>query len=229
MRIKDLETRLTYAFRRTDLLEEACRHSSYVNEHPAEGLRDNERLEFLGDAVLNLIIGHQLMEQYPELPEGNLSRLRAALVNEARLADIARSIDLGRFIKLGKGERLTDGHDKNSILADAFEAVIAAVYLDGGFDAARETARRHFRAHLSGVAAQNADQDYKTRLQERVQATLKAAPVYEIAREYGPDHDKTFVVSLRIGDLETAGTGKNKKAAEQDAARNALDALGASP
>ena len=134
--LHEIEEKLCYHFTSIDLLEEALRHSSYVNEQIDTDLRDNERLEFLGDAVLNLVIGHILMQRNPDLKEGDLSRIRANLVNEAQLARIARWVDLGSFIMLGKGEIQTQGREKNSILADTFEALLAAVYLDGGFDAA---------------------------------------------------------------------------------------------
>jgi ribonuclease III len=218
----ELEQKLSYVFRDKSLLSEACRHSSYVNEHPLKNLRDNERLEFLGDAVLNLVVGHLLMNEYPDLPEGELSRMRANLVNETQLADIAKSIELGDFLQLGKGEIQTQGREKNSILADAFEAVIAAIYLDGGFQAAYSMIRNHFEPFVRSDVVPRTNQDYKSQLQELVQFSHKTMPTYQVIRESGPDHDKTFVSQIDVCGIQAFGTGKSKKTAEQDAARNAL-------
>lgn len=217
--------KLEYNFSDEDLIEEAFRHSSYVNEQIGETFRDNERLEFLGDAVLNLIVGHILMERFPDIKEGELSRMRANLVNETQLACIARMIDIGSYTKLGKGELQTNGREKNSILADTFEAVIAAVYLDGGFDAAFAVIETHLAPLLDAIDKPYANQDYKSQLQELIQVTQRQMPVYSVIYENGPDHDKTFGVQLVVRDLKTEGTGKSKKLAEQDAARKALKNL----
>ena len=217
--------KLEYHFSDQDLIEEAFRHSSYVNEQIGENFRDNERFEFLGDAVLNLIVGHILMERFPDIKEGELSRMRANLVNETQLAGIARMIDIGSYIKLGKGELQTNGREKNSILADTFEAVIAAVYLDGGFDAAFAVINTHLAPLLDAIDTPYASQDYKSQLQELIQVTQRQMPVYSVIYENGPDHDKTFGVQLVVRDLKTEGTGKSKKLAEQDAARKALKLL----
>jgi ribonuclease-3 len=221
----EIETKLGYEFNSKELLEEALRHSSFVNEQPKLDLRDNERLEFLGDAVLSLIIGHILMARYPDLKEGDLSRTRANLVNEFRLAVIARSLDLGAFIRLGKGEIQTDGREKNSILAGAFEALVAAVYLDGGFKTAFKMIENSFIPFLDFVQSATDSYDYKSQLQEWVQEKQGEIPNYKVVREEGPDHDKTFWISVKVFDVETQGKGKNKKAAEQDAARKALEIL----
>ena len=220
-----IEQKIGYQFKSGDLLEEALRHSSFVNEQADSDLRDNERLEFLGDAVLNLIVGHILMQRFPDLKEGDLSRIRANLVNESQLARIASSIDLGSFVKLGKGEIQTNGHEKNSILADTFEALLAAVYLDGGFDAAFAIIDVNFSPLLSGEHPAADHHDYKSKLQERVQENQGAMPSYSVLREEGPDHDKTFWIELHVFDIETKGSGKSKKIAEQDAARKALEIL----
>ena len=220
-----LEQRLNYEFKDKNLLQEALRHSSYVNELAESQLRDNERLEFLGDAVLNLIIGHILMQRYPELKEGDLSRSRANLVNETRLAKIARSFELGSFIQLGKGEIQTLGREKNSILADTFEALMAALFLDGGYDKAYQIIKTNFQPLISHLDTTANNLDYKSQLQERVQIEHGVMPDYNITREDGPDHDKTFWVSLKVLDIDTQGSGKSKKAAEQDAARRALEIL----
>lgn len=227
MKLSKLESKLSYRFNNRQLLEEACRHSSFVNEQPethgaSSTMKDNERLEFLGDAVLNLVVGHMLMERYLELPEGDLSRMRANLVNESELASVAREIDLGEFLRLGRGEIQSHGREKKSILADAFEAVIAAIYLDGGFDAAQRFIRNRFVERVSGTATPVSPTDYKSRLQEIVQTAHKGMPTYHVIGESGPDHDKTFVVRIAVCDLEAEGVGKSKKTAEQDAARRAL-------
>jgi ribonuclease-3 len=219
------ENKIHYQFKDRKYLEEALRHSSYVNEQPEENLRDNERLEFLGDAVLNLVISHMLMAKDPSLNEGDLSQIRAGLVNESRLADLAREIDIGTFILLGKGEDQTNGRDKNSILADAFEAVMAAIYLDGGFRQVFQILEFHFNPLLDHIDWPQTAFDYKSRLQELVQTSHKAIPRYTVIEESGPDHNKTFRIKVRVLDIEAEGQGKSKKMAEQDAAKNGLAIL----
>ena len=221
----EIEQNLNYQFNSKGMLEEALRHSSFVNEQADPDLRDNERLEFLGDAVLNLIIGHILMQRYPELKEGDLSRTRANLVNESQLAKIARSLDLGSHIRLGKGEIQTNGSDKNSILADTFEAIIAAIYLDGGFDAAFRIIEANFLPLLNSHHPAEDHHDYKSKLQELAQEQQGAIPQYTVIHEEGPDHDKTFWIALKVFDIEAQGSGKSKKMAEQDAARQAIEIL----
>jgi ribonuclease III len=221
-----IEKRLQYEFKDKSLLLEALRHSSYANEISEPDLRDNERLEFLGDAVLNLTVGHILMHNYPDIKEGDLSRSRAKLVNESQLAETARSFRLGYYILLGKGEIQTQGREKNSILADTFEALMAAIYLDGGFDAAYKIIEKKFQPLIEQLDAADSNYDYKSQLQERVQVEHGVIPGYKIIREDGPDHDKTFWVALKVIDVRTEGSGKSKKAAEQDAAKKALELLG---
>ena len=225
MPIDDFSRKLGYDFKDTVFIEEALRHSSFVNEQGRPEIRDNERLEFLGDAVLSLIIGHLLMESFPPLNEGDLSRMRATLVNESQLAKVARSIRLGDHIQLGKGEMQSKGNEKSSILADTFEAVIAAVYLDGGLDAARSVIQHHFSSLLESVATSDANRDYKSQLQELAQITFHETPIYRITEASGPDHNKTFTVQLKVHDIITEGIGKSKKLAEQDAAQKALERL----
>jgi ribonuclease-3 len=220
--ISAFENVLNYFFTDKRLLEEALRHSSYVNEAPAAGLRDNERLEFLGDAVLNLAVGHILMERYADLNEGDLSRMRSALVNEQQLAKLARRLDLGSHIRFGKGEAQTGGNEKSSILAGTIEALIAAVYLDGGFGSAFEIVQSMFLPLVCQMERASQHIDFKSQLQELVQIRSGPMPVYTVIREEGPDHDKTFWVLLRVKEVETEGVGKSKKTAEQDAARKAL-------
>lgn len=220
-----IEQFLQYEYNDKNLLQEALRHSSFVNELGDPQLRDNERLEFLGDAVLNLIVGHILMHRYPDLKEGDLSRSRANLVNESQLAKMARSFDLGLYIQLGKGEVQTQGREKNSILADTFEALMASIYLDGGFDAAYQIIETNFQPLIERLYRAADNYDYKSQLQEKVQIEHGSMPEYSIMREDGPDHDKTFWVALKVLDIVTQGSGKSKKTAEQDAARLALEIL----
>jgi ribonuclease III len=222
----DLESALGYRFSSLERLTAALLHSSFVNEQPQLDITSNERLEFLGDAVLNLAISHLLMKRYPELAEGELSRNRAHLVNETQLSAIAREIGLGPHLILGKGEKLTGGRQKNSLLADAVEAVIAAIYLDGGFDAAFRFVENQFQERLrctQGSGYETAD--HKSRLQERVQSTYHEVPCYQVVDERGPDHDKTFRVRVTVAGIVAEGDGKSKKMAEQEAARAGLDRL----
>lgn len=221
----ELEKNIEYSFKNKELLDNALRHSSFVNEQPNESLEDNERLEFLGDAVLSLIIGHLLMIKYPKLNEGDLSRTRANLVNASQLAIIAKNIDLGRFIYLGKGEIQTHGRKKHSILADALEALLAAIYLDGGFNAAFNFISQQFASQLKSITTTVVNNDYKSQLQELIQEKHKVTPEYNVVDEKGPDHDKTFEVKLNVCDIQTTGSGKNKKMAEQNAAEKALQIL----
>ncbi|MDY6838018.1 MAG: ribonuclease III [Thermodesulfobacteriota bacterium] len=224
--LSPLELALAYHFKDRGFLREALQHSSYVNEQREVSLRDNERLEFLGDAVLDLVITHVLMDHFPETREGDLSRMRATIVNESRLAAMAQELDLGRYLLLGKGEASSNGQEKKSILSNAFEAVIAAVYLDGDFQAAFEVIERLFSDIINGIEDRLAAEDFKSRLQEFVQSRFKTIPQYKVEAENGPDHDKTFLVRLHIGNfLTTRGTGKSKKAAEQAAASVALEKL----
>jgi len=225
MDTSELQQTLGYRFKDTQLLGEALRHSSYVNEQLDSEMRDNERMEFLGDAVLNLVVGHLLMKAFPELQEGELSRTSANLVNETQLAHIARAIDLGQYLLLGKGEVQSNGWDKNSLLANALEALIAAVYLDGGFKSAEDLIEHHFKELILSGPKLSTGQDYKSRLQEAVQSAFKEIPQYVVAAETGPDHDKTFTIEMTVGSLRTEGTGKSKKAAEQEAARKAIELL----
>ncbi|MDY0162127.1 ribonuclease III [Desulfobotulus sp.] len=220
----DLERVMGYGFRNPDLLETALCHASFVNEH-ALALKDNERLEFLGDAVLNLVIGHLLMDRFRQVREGDLSRIRASLVNERQLASVARALNLGQHLRLGRGEEQTRGRDKDSILADAFEALVAAVYRDGGFDPAFTFVKRCFGGIIEALDVAESIHDAKSRLQEEVQMRHRATPVYRVVGEEGPDHDKVFHVEVRVQNLCAQGAGKSKKLAEQDAARKALRLL----
>ena len=221
-----LQQDLGYYFKDTAILCEALRHSSYVNEQHEPALKDNERLEFLGDAVLDLVVTHTLMNRFPETREGDLSRMRATIVNESQLAVVAQRLRVGEHLLLGRGEALSHGEQKASILADALEAVIAAVYLDGGLEVAFEVVNGLFSEPMVHAGERLSAEDFKSRLQELVQSRFKTIPQYKVESESGPDHDKEFEIRLTVGTfLTTRGTGKSKKAAEQEAARIALDKL----
>lgn len=224
--LKELQKKLHYRFKSLDLLDQGLRHKSFVHENPEARGEDNERLEFLGDAVLNLVIGHLIMEGHPDYSEGSLSQLRAAVVNEARLANIARELTLGEYLLLGKGEEMTRGREKNSILAASLEALLAAVYLDGGFKKAFQVISQQFSASLETAEQEGFYQDFKTMLQELSQKSLKATPQYLLVKEFGPDHNKVFGIKVMIqGKVAGVGAGKTKKEAEQKAAQRTLQRL----
>jgi ribonuclease-3 len=215
-----LEAGLGYRFQRSDHLRVALTHRSVSPDDP-----NNETLEFLGDAVLALAMADLLMERFPAAREGELSKLRAGLVNAGILADKARTLELGRWLRLGKGEEKSGGRDKASILAAAYEAVLGAVYADGGYEAARCVVERHFAGDLVSETIAGL-RDYKTRLQELTQRLFRATPVYMLVEESGPDHAKRFVSELSIaGRRYGRGVGHSKKAAEQAAAMTALGEL----
>ncbi len=224
--LERLEQILSYTFARQDLLDNALTHRSFINENQDLDLKDNERLEFLGDAVLDLCISDMLMRVFPDHTEGQLSKIRASIVNEATLAEMARSFQLGEFLLLGKGEEGSGGRSKPSILSDAFEAVIAAFYIDGGFNGTLEYISNLFEPYLLKWSNAPIYKDYKTTLQEFCQNRFKVVPKYQLIYETGPDHDKVFHIQLTVSDVLTAtGIGKSKKDAEQQAARQAIEAL----
>jgi ribonuclease-3 len=217
-RYADLEGRLGWSVEAA-LLERSLTHRSYAYEHG--GLPTNERLEFLGDSVLGLVVTDTLYRLHPELPEGQLAKLRAAVVNSRALAGVGRSLDLGRFIRLGRGELGTGGRDKSSILADTLEAIIGAVYLDQGLPAATELVHRLFDPLIEASASLGAGLDWKTSLQELTATVGIGVPEYVIS-ETGPDHEKTFTALARVAGVDYGtGTGRSKKEAEQMAAESA--------
>lgn len=217
----DLEKKLEYSFKNRELLQLALSHSSYVNEVLIKKQQCNERIEFLGDAVLELVSSEYLYISCPADKEGVLSRHRAALVCEKSLAAAARKINLGEYILLGRGEKNTGGADRDSILADAFEAVIGAMYLDGGYEQASRFIKQHVLNTEDALFV-----DYKSKYQELVQGHLGDKIVYELAGESGPEHDRSFSVNLLLdGVVVGRGSGHNKKTAEQLAAKEALEAL----
>lgn len=218
-----LEAFIGYEFINKDLLTEALTHSSFANEKKIKSNKYNERLEFLGDSVLGLIISEYLFRNYPELPEGKLTKIRAKIVCEPSLADCAKSIDLGNYLKLGKGEESTGGRNRTSILADAFEALIGSIYLDGGMENARKFIMKIMRKTIEDAICGKIFIDYKTRLQEILQADSTNKITYEIVDEIGPDHNKTFYTQVKNNNrIIGYGNGKNKKESEQNAAKMAL-------
>ena len=219
-RLKELEKKIGYTFENHKLLERAMMHSSYTNEKHLEKYRCNERLEFLGDAVLELISSEYLFGELPRVSEGELTKTRASMVCEPSLAMCARDIDLGSYLLLGKGEEATGGRMRDSITSDAMEALIGAIYLDGGFTSAKEFIHRFI---LTDLEDKKLFYDSKTILQEIVQANKAGNITYELVGEEGPDHNKTFEVRVRIGGQPYgSGKGRSKKAAEQKAAYQAI-------
>ncbi|HEX7126653.1 MAG TPA: ribonuclease III [Thermodesulfobacteriota bacterium] len=227
-----LGERLGHAFARAALLETALTHRSYAEERAARGepTADNERLEFLGDAVVDLAVSRMLIVRLPDAPEGRLSTLRAAVVNERSLAAAARALGVGEALRLGRGEERSGGRDKPSILADTFEALVGAVFLDGGWDAASALVEAHLAGALEDALAGRIDADHKTRLQELQHQRGGPAPVYTLAAASGPDHARVFDVEVAIGgEVLGRGRGSTKKEAEQQAAAAALAALADPP
>ncbi len=222
--LTNIQERIAYTFRNQELLERSLTHKSYANENRL--LHHNERMEFLGDAVLNLAVSEYLMKACPDSTEGDLSRLRASVVSEPALAAVARELGLGDYLLLGRGEEQTGGRDKDSLLADSLEALIAAVYLDAGQGQAVAFILRFFECLIKTTCISGGTVDYKTELQELCQERLKLLPEYKVVSETGPDHQKLFEVELRVkGELYGRGTGRSKKEAEQGAAKEALEKL----
>ena len=223
--MKKLEERLNYNFKNRSLLEHALTHSSYANE-VRRGITSNERLEFLGDSVLSIIVSDYLYRHFPRMPEGELTRLRSSLVCEQALCGLSRELRLGEYLKLGKGEDKGGGRERNSILADAFEAVLAAIYLDGGMEPARKHVMNFVLRELSGCD-DDIFKDYKTALQEIIQRNPEEIVTYILTGESGPDHNKRFTVEVHLNsNVIGIGTGRNKKQAEQLAAKQALELMG---
>ncbi len=224
--MKTLQEKLRYSFKNERLLINALTHSSYANE-ARDGIPSNERLEFLGDSVLSIVVSEYIYKTFKKLPEGELTKLRASLVCEKSLCQFSRELELGKYLRLGKGEEKGGGRERDSILADAFEAVLAAIYLDGGF----EVAKKHVMRFITDELQHTDDEvfkDYKTALQEIIQRNPEESVTYILTGESGPDHDKVFEVEVRLNSNTIGkGVGKNKKQAEQAAAKEALHLMGA--
>jgi ribonuclease-3 len=222
-RLALLEARTKQSFADVKQALIALTHKSYCNEHKDEPIEDNERLEFLGDAVVDLAIGQRLMERFPRADEGELSKLRALIVNEEGLARVARAIGVGEMLLLGRGEEMTGGRDKNSVLADALEAVIGALYVGNGMATVLTFIDGWFGDALDGVAEGRQGKDHKSLLQEAAQSHFKASPRYRVVGESGPEHEKVFEVEVSIaGELFARSSGRSKKEAEQAAAEKTL-------
>jgi len=224
--IKKLQKILGVSFNQPALLEQALVHSSYINENTAGNISHNERLEFIGDAVLGFIIAEKLYQELPDLSEGQMTMARATLVKGDTLARVAGEIGLGDFLYMGKGEEASGGRSKPANLAGALEAVIAAIYLDQGIYTAKIVVSKFFEKELQQLVSQGVEVDYKSKLQELTQSRYQSTPIYKLIGEEGPDHDKTFTVDVMINDKWLGmGVGKSKKMAETEAAKAALAAL----
>lgn len=221
-----LEDTIFYRFKNLKLAKEALTHSSYANEKKSSKVRNNERLEFLGDSVLSIVISDHLFRNYPHLPEGELTKVRSKIVCEATLSDCARKIKLGNYMMFGRGEELTGGRERTSILADAYEALIAAIYLDAGLDTARQFILEQMSVTIEDAVLGKVFMDYKTRLQEVIQVEKNNRIRYELTGEEGPDHCKIFYSSVLLNDkIVGQGNGRSKKESEQEAAKEALRSL----
>ncbi|HVS33663.1 MAG TPA: ribonuclease III [Thermoanaerobaculia bacterium] len=223
MDLPDFERRIGYTFKRRDLLTRAITHKSYSHEARHDQVRHNETFEFLGDSVLGFVIGDLLFRHFSELDEGALSKMKAYLVSATSLAEKARLFGMGEVMMLGVGEEKTGGRKKDSLLANLFEAMIAAVYIDGGIEPARQLIEATFAPDIQSINHEDLlFQDFKTALQELAQGKGLPLPDYSVVDEVGPDHDKTFIVEVKVGSLVTRGEGSSKKEAQQQAAKHAL-------
>lgn len=222
--LTELEQKIGYAFRSRALLDRALTHRSFANERAELGCQHNEALEFLGDAALGFIVSSWLLERFPDQPEGKLSKMKSYLVSEANLVELAEAIDLGRYLLINRGEEKTGGRHKRALLADAYEALIAAIYIDGGLEAAERFLRAQMRQKVNSIDPDSMiGADYKSALQEKLQAVGGPAPEYALVEAIGPDHRRTFRVELRIArQVVSTGEGSTIKLAQQEAARAAL-------
>lgn len=222
--MKTIEKNIHYTFKNQGLLKEALTHSSFSNERKENVVHNNERLEFLGDAVLSIVISDYLFKNHVNLPEGELTKIRSKIVCESTLGECSKRIELGQFMFFGKGEEMTGGRKRTSILADAFEALIAAIYLDGGLDAARSFIMAYMKDYIQNAINGKVFLDYKTHLQEIVQIRKDNRIKYEIIGEEGPDHSKLFYTQVKLNDIVIGyGKGRSKKEAEQEAAKMAIE------
>jgi len=228
--IDKLQSTIGIRFNNPATLVQALTHSSYINENPAGNAGDNERMEFLGDALLNLFVAEQLYRDFPDLPEGKLTEIRVSMIRQDKLAEKALQLELGDYLLMGKGEDTSGGREKRNNLADAYEALTAAIYLDRGFEKARSFVLSGFAVDIEDVRGGKQSPNFKAMLQELTQAEFKTLPEYEIIESTGPDHDKIFCVSVSLADVLLAiGSGKTRKTAESEAARAAYGKLVARP
>ena len=224
--LQALQTIIGISFRDESLLKQTFIHSSYINENPDKSISDNERLEFLGDALLSFIVAEELYRQFPDFGEGELTEIRVSLIRQETLADIAVELKLGEYLLLGKGEEMTGGRRKQTNLADAFESLIGAIYLDQGLDVTRSFVLDRFSRQLEETGMKGIGRNYKALLQELTQAKYKRLPSYRLTQTSGPDHDKNFLVEVLLGEkILGSGSGKTKRAAEMEAARLAWGKL----
>lgn len=225
--VLELEKKINIQFSDKMILQRSLTHKSFSNENSNLNLRDNERLEFLGDSVLSIVISTYIFDHFPDYPEGELAKMRSVIVSEPILAMVAREINLGKYILLGRGEELSGGRKRDSILSDTMEALIAAIYLDMGIEKAKEFIISLFEENIKGVEKGKYIQDYKTILQETIQKNSINRPLYVVIEEKGPDHNKEFTVEVKHEDKKMGiGRGTSKKEAEQNAARAALKKIG---
>ncbi|WFD08976.1 ribonuclease III [Tepidibacter hydrothermalis] len=224
---KELEEKIQYTFKNKSYLLEALTHSSYANENKKGHIQYNERIEFLGDSALGIVVSHYLFENNKNLPEGELTKIRANIVCEESLSELAKKINLGKYLLLGKGEEVTGGRERISILADATEAIIGAIYLDGGLEKTRDFIINHMQDIIQDSIKGKIFRDYKTHLQEVLQSQTNERITYDVMEEIGPDHNKKFIIQVRLGkEILGKGGGKSKKEAEQMAAKQALKRVG---
>jgi len=224
--LRELETRLNYQFQEIEWLDRALTHKSFIHQTTTSRKISNEVLEFLGDAVLNLVVSHLLLQKFPEAHEGTLSMMRSHLVKRSSLALLSRELHVETHLLLGKSELLDRGIEKTSILANVYEALIGAIYMDSGLDQVIQIVRGHLETYLLSEAASTIFDDHKSFLQSHVQKAHGISPNYQVVKESGPDHDKRFQASVLIGGVvKGVGWGKSKKEAEQEAAKNALEEM----
>lgn len=226
MDIEKFEKKIGLNFKNKELLKRSLTHRSFLNENSSDELKNNERLEFLGDAVLELVISEYLFHEYPDRPEGELTSFRAAVVKTDSLAKISKKLDIGEFLLMSKGEEMTGGREKDYLLANAFEAIIGALYTDQGYEPVKEFLTKHLTPQISTIVKYRLDIDSKTKLQEKTQDIFKTTPTYKVIKEEGPDHDKRFTIVVKIkGKVYGEGEGITKQKAEDAAATQALRKL----
>jgi ribonuclease-3 len=225
-KLDELQEKIGVYFNDLGLLRKALTHKSYANENQNLNLKDNERLEFLGDSVLDIVISEYMFNRYPDYPEGELAKMRAVVVSAPILANKSRKLDLGKYLLLGKGEEMTGGRSRSSILADAFEGLVGSIYLDRDLKVARRFILDLMKSDIDSVEAGEHIKDYKTILQEKIQQASNSRPEYAVIEEEGPDHSKLFTVQVRYDAKPLGqGTGSSKKEAQQEAAKSALEKL----